>query len=1088
MAVEPTYLRYIYDGLIKGSIHPENAAELPDGLIGMYEEAFDERKSVIGRQKLLQRFAIWALLKKEVSAVFVAEILGEIEDDIQEFISTYSAWFNSPESGKYQLYHERLKVYLLQKMSEGEVHTLHEKLIARLEKAIEAQKADEFEWYGLEFLTSHLAVTAMLNGDGKKLIYLAYSQTHWQRQLKISKGFSWTKNGLKEVMRWASKFNDDEVIECGLQMVDLHHQEQNAAPQIVALVSEGDFDAALKRIEQFGGSDKEGLQRKFILYMLCLIELSLNNNSNNSLKKQGIEKLLSHLTDNLPVDHSILNVAEFYPLNSLFQLATEWDNIGIDFSNLKNYYNRFLGKWILNKKTLQKNEVNVIFKLLNSLEFTDDDIINGFSKLLIENDFIKEYFVFRSKISNERKQIYNSIFVIEAFNAIGNFDIIKDLINEIEIFQNKQKDILLISIVNLRLKIQLMKIECLKIDNHLIIQFLQIIKNAKPELKSSINIKRGYAILISNFLSEFYFYIDKKTKSYLINEMNMSFIFSQLLIELTAKTNDLSKLNKLYIDSEQIKNSEYFIQVQSIISGKYKLLNELKSSKEINSKLFSILEKEKDGLSKNRTAVKFIKELSYQGEFLLAKKLLNKITEFFEASNAKVNLAIGKLLCENESTFIQFLKEIDDQTSKFITIKEAYENYNLDLKTAFFESFRIDYETNVYEQIKTEFISNLIDFAIASQKIDIVTKLLSKFVGAKVKDNTIRKIVDLLEVDKLHLHFNNQTSNITIGIYLLNDVVFAEMAIRDLLKGNIKGASHLLSKIEDRDLKIKYSIKFAELFFKQGKYRQSKKLITEVETSFSSDSKSVKIESNRLLLVNYWLAINDSKRAIFHAEHLNGSLKDLAIISISNYFNSKGVKAEAEKALEQITSIPLKIVENLLLIYGDPENIMNQISMINLTKLISSQCIGEKKNIIFSFYKLAIVSIRKNKIKAAFYFTQEIESPGIKNECYQEISSILKEKIKSKEIKLLFDEYIDFSINEKKCIINSIPMGHYTFLELIKIIKFVHMDVNSLKCCYLHYKLNYLINLDGVGNLNFFSNVNTNWAINIKNLLIDFEA
>jgi hypothetical protein len=28
MHLEPTYLRYIYDGLIKGSIHPENAAEL----------------------------------------------------------------------------------------------------------------------------------------------------------------------------------------------------------------------------------------------------------------------------------------------------------------------------------------------------------------------------------------------------------------------------------------------------------------------------------------------------------------------------------------------------------------------------------------------------------------------------------------------------------------------------------------------------------------------------------------------------------------------------------------------------------------------------------------------------------------------------------------------------------------------------------------------------------------------------------------------------------------------------------------------------------------------------------------------------
>ncbi len=55
---------------------------MPDGLIGMYKEAFDERTSVVERQKMLQHFAIWALLKKEVSAAFVAEILGETEDDI----------------------------------------------------------------------------------------------------------------------------------------------------------------------------------------------------------------------------------------------------------------------------------------------------------------------------------------------------------------------------------------------------------------------------------------------------------------------------------------------------------------------------------------------------------------------------------------------------------------------------------------------------------------------------------------------------------------------------------------------------------------------------------------------------------------------------------------------------------------------------------------------------------------------------------------------------------------------------------------------------------------------------------------------
>ena len=389
--LEPTYLRYIYDGLIKGSIHPENAAELPDGLIGMYEEAFDERTSVVNRQKLLQRFAIWALLKKEVSAAFVAEVLGETENDIQEFISNYSAWFNSPESGKYQLYHERLKVYLLQKMSEGEVHMLHEKLIGRLEQAIGEQKADEFEWYGLEFLTSHLAVTAMLNGDGKKLIYLAYSQKHWQRQLKISKGYFWTNNGLTQVMTWASKYNDNEVIECGLQMVDLHHQEQNAAPQIVALVAEGEFDAALKRIEQFGGGHlRVGIQRKFSLYMLCFLELIYSENDDRDFIKFGFGTLLNHLDNNLKVseqmliDQPSLDWGNFFPSKIMYIIANVSYNFEIDCTVLFRWTRIYAPL-----QTLTKWETELISSKIDGKFYLKKQIENETDKILKIEDVEK---------------------------------------------------------------------------------------------------------------------------------------------------------------------------------------------------------------------------------------------------------------------------------------------------------------------------------------------------------------------------------------------------------------------------------------------------------------------------------------------------------------------------------------------------------------------------------------------------------------------------------------------------------------------------------------------------------------------------
>jgi hypothetical protein len=329
--LEPSYIRYIYDGLEKGDLHPDNSAALPEGLIGLYDEAFDESKPARERQKLLETFAVWALLKKEVSAQFVAEILDVPTQEIIDFIATYSNWFTSPESGKYQLYHERLKVYLLQKLSEQEIAMLHNKLVTSLEQAHAEQKEDEFELYGLEFLSVHYFTTAMITGDGKKLIALSYDQNHWQRQLKLSKGFEWIKNGLKQVMNWASKFNDGEVIECGLQMVDLHHQEQNDAPQIVALVADGDIEAALKRIEAFGGNDKEGLERKFILYMLCLMELTLLESKDKPFRKEAIGKILKHFNENIPVDHSILNWDNFFSSYIMFQMACECAKFGLDY-------------------------------------------------------------------------------------------------------------------------------------------------------------------------------------------------------------------------------------------------------------------------------------------------------------------------------------------------------------------------------------------------------------------------------------------------------------------------------------------------------------------------------------------------------------------------------------------------------------------------------------------------------------------------------------------------------------------------------------------------------------------------------------
>ena len=376
--LEPTYLRYIYDGLNKGSIHPENSAELPDGLIGMYEEAFEERKSVIERQKLLQRFAIWALLKKEVSAAFVAEVVGESEDDIQEFISTYSAWFNSPESGKYQLYHERLKVYLLQKLSEGEIHTLHEKLIGRLEKAIETQKADEFEWYGLEYLAGHLGVSGIINED-KRLFKYGRRANFESRQIEVSEGFEWSKSLYKNCIETSTISNKENVIEWGIKLHLINQAEQKDWSLVNRHFDLGEisrFESELEeKINQFSFVSDNYLSYPTLLtyaYYFRLIE-------NESIQRLHKERLFDLL--NKSVEKHAIDLFDFPRLHLV--IIEQFHALGFDVSFLIKRFNFQMSsgdaqKCLLPSDFLLHGVYDNIYCLFKTYEINEGDFLKTF--------------------------------------------------------------------------------------------------------------------------------------------------------------------------------------------------------------------------------------------------------------------------------------------------------------------------------------------------------------------------------------------------------------------------------------------------------------------------------------------------------------------------------------------------------------------------------------------------------------------------------------------------------------------------------------------------------------------------------------
>ena len=161
---DPTYIRTIHDGLFTGAVHKDNSCALPIGLVGMYEEALPPARNVKEREKFLEFFSVWALLKKEVSVEFVGPLLeGWTEEQVYYYISQYSKWFNSPVSGKYVLYHERFRSYILMRASAKAIAVKRSGLIEILTQSLKNEHHFEYREYAFDNLLYLLGINDLLN-------------------------------------------------------------------------------------------------------------------------------------------------------------------------------------------------------------------------------------------------------------------------------------------------------------------------------------------------------------------------------------------------------------------------------------------------------------------------------------------------------------------------------------------------------------------------------------------------------------------------------------------------------------------------------------------------------------------------------------------------------------------------------------------------------------------------------------------------------------------------------------------------------------------------------------------------------------
>ncbi|MFM8490892.1 MAG: hypothetical protein ACKN9X_03050, partial [Candidatus Methylopumilus sp.] len=453
---DPTYLRTIHDGLLSGTVHKDNASALPIGLVGIYEDALPPAGNVNERKKFLEFFAVWALLKKEASAAFVTPFLqGWSEEDVLDSIQQYSSWFNSPVSGKYTLYHERFRTVLLQMISGHHLKELNEAIISASRSALERRSGDEWELYAVEYLSAHLLETAMESTTGDALKSLAYNDSFQKRQVELSKHFEWSKRLLSDMLMWAYKYSNEEVVECALRKIDLHHHEQNDALSIVQWIAHNEIEVVLQRLDSFGGVDKEGLQRKFKLYILCLLELMHLDTKDKPFRNEALKKVLEQLNATIPVDHNLLNWHVFLPGILMFRLGFALHQLGMDAGILFSRTTTWGASWMKESSPVDDSEIEFLDGVIRIVSIPDWSVssLQGISAYLQRLNRKDEALPFEKALSRRSETGLHSVGAsVETKPRRDKIsappDVIRELVNITKQQEPKAKDAALGNLIN----------------------------------------------------------------------------------------------------------------------------------------------------------------------------------------------------------------------------------------------------------------------------------------------------------------------------------------------------------------------------------------------------------------------------------------------------------------------------------------------------------------------------------------------------------------------------------------------------------------------------------------------------------------
>jgi hypothetical protein len=995
--IDPSYIRNIRDGLKSEHIEANNIEALPEGLVGLYDkELFPPSLKWKERKETLQFFLVFALAQKEISADFTSTILGDewckvltYENEtteekrlkkVNEFIQLHSKRFTSAGGGKFRLYHERFRVYILQKVSNSDLTQFNQLFISLCESELKnntEKDIPEKEHYTLEFLSTHYFISAMqgekvcLNAnDAASLKNLAYDQAYWERQVKASKGFEWSKKMLNEMMSWATKFDEEELIECALNKVDLYHQEQNDAPRIVQLVADGDIETALQRFESFGSDDKESLQRKFILYMLCLMELTLLDSKDKEHSKSSIEKILKHLEDSSIikiVNNLNLNI---YRFNFFYKIFREFKKINVCFDFLYELKDNFLFNCkkqfnlIEENDTINSDDIEILIKKYS----IDDSVFNSRELLIIS------------------KKMYQKKYFFESYTFLKSANLSNELQSE---FKDYLEEILKYLINS---------------SNHNNINLL--ISNIKDR-ESRCNLTKSYFLLLYKFgnstlaINKINECIDDA--SYLkISDSNDQKIYSPLiniLSEISIKLFETGKKNEL---DRILSNLENYILKIEENNQIYLNLDKLELIPEYLNILFSI--------NKIEIALNFCKNTI--GLYILNSSL-----------NQHDNL-INKIKNEDYERFYEFISKIIDFSIKYREIDIVIDFLLALFKTNYYSSLIEDFKLKIIFLIFKIFKNNNLE--------DSLTTVFNQNRFSKIFNK--KNILEFSNIFK----YDFTKQNIRFFINNVDDIFLnLILSIKEIKETNHlvdNSINNIFSILEDlnknyNQLSIEESKIYSDFVYQFILFLLEKKEINKVISFLEKDPK-IEITHKKLIYLNISSFYFDLKEDSLSESFI---LKSLKFITDLNDFHLLNILISQDKISVffenhlDVVSINNSTFEMI------SENYLNKLNEITVDSVIRYSLLFSFDNLkrlkfLIKFYKKLI----SNK-KILHFPLLEVKFDNVILEIFSENISN-KKNIESNKEELIYilNELIQISKFElfKKVVLKS------NFLNIIDLINF----------------------------------------------------